>query len=89
MGVVSVYFSTWVRDQVGALRADYVYGVITAISMGLIFIASPILGAMTDRARRRMPFEFERRPARYVRFTQQGTEETYYWSVAEMRIVGE
>src|SRR5262245_4856619 len=56
MGVVSVYFSTWVRDQVGAPRADYVYGVITAISMGLIFIASPILGAMTDRARRRMPF---------------------------------
>ncbi len=56
MGVVSVYFSTWVRDQVGALRADSVYGVITAISMGLIFIASPVLGAMTDRARRRMPF---------------------------------
>jgi UMF1 family MFS transporter len=56
MGVVSVYFSTWVRDQVGALRADYVYGVITAISMGLIFIASPVLGAMTDRASRRMPF---------------------------------
>ena len=56
MGVVSVYFSTWVRDQVGEKRADSVYGVITAISMGLIFIASPILGAMTDRARRRMPF---------------------------------
>jgi UMF1 family MFS transporter len=56
MGVVSVYFSTWVRDQVGPLRADSVYGIITAISMGLIFIASPVLGAMTDRARRRMPF---------------------------------
>lgn len=56
MGVVSAYFSTWVRDQVGPLRADSVYGVITAISMGLIFIASPVLGAMTDRARRRMPF---------------------------------
>ena len=56
MGVVSVYFSTWVRDEVGALRADSVYGVITAISMGLIFIASPLLGAMTDRAPRRMPF---------------------------------
>jgi UMF1 family MFS transporter len=41
---------------VGPLRADSVYGVITAISMGLIFIASPVLGAMTDRARRRMPF---------------------------------
>jgi UMF1 family MFS transporter len=56
MGVVSAYFSTWVRDQVGAGRADSVYGVITAISMGLIFLASPILGAMTDRAPRRMPF---------------------------------
>jgi UMF1 family MFS transporter len=56
MGVVSAYFSTWVRDQVGPMRADSVYGVITAISMGLIFIASPILGAMTDRAPRRMPF---------------------------------
>jgi MFS transporter, UMF1 family len=56
MGVVSAYFSTWVRDQVGAARADSVYGVITAISMGLIFVASPVLGAMTDRARRRMPF---------------------------------
>lgn len=56
MGVVSGYFSTWVRDQVGANRADFVYGVITAISMGLIFIASPVLGAMTDRAARRMPF---------------------------------
>ncbi len=56
MGVVSAYFSTWVRDQVGSTRADFVYGVITAISMGLIFIASPVLGAMTDRAPRRMPF---------------------------------
>jgi UMF1 family MFS transporter len=56
MGVVSVYFSTWVLDQVGDKRADYAYGVITAISMGLIFVASPVLGAMTDRARRRMPF---------------------------------
>ena len=56
MGVVSVYFSTWVRDEVGKNRADSVYGVITAISMGLIFIASPLLGSMTDRAPRRMPF---------------------------------
>jgi UMF1 family MFS transporter len=56
MGVVSLYFSLYVRDQVGAQRADSVYGVITAISMGIIFIVSPLLGAMTDRARRRMPF---------------------------------
>jgi UMF1 family MFS transporter len=56
MGVVSMYFSLWVRDGVGAERADAVYGVITGISMGLIFIVSPLLGAMSDRARRRMPF---------------------------------
>lgn len=56
MGVVTLYFSTWVRDQVGPNRADAVYGTISAVSMGLIFVASPLLGAMTDRARRRMPF---------------------------------
>jgi UMF1 family MFS transporter len=56
MGVVSAYFSVWVRDEVGAQRADSVYGVITAISMAIIFFSSPLLGSMTDRARRRMPF---------------------------------
>ena len=33
MGVVSLYFSLWVRDAVGAERADSVYGTITAVSM--------------------------------------------------------
>src|SRR5215475_9442615 len=56
MGVVSLYFSLYVRGEVGSARADSVYGLITAISMGSIFILSPLLGAMTDRARRRMPF---------------------------------
>ncbi|MFO7693321.1 MAG: MFS transporter [Vicinamibacterales bacterium] len=56
MGVVSVYFSLYVREAVGGQRADSVYGIITAVSMGIIFILSPLLGAMTDRAPRRMPF---------------------------------
>ena len=56
MGIVSLFFSLWVRDQVGPERADSVYGVITAVSMGIIFIISPLLGAMSDRAARRMPF---------------------------------
>lgn len=56
MGVVSLYFSLWVRGEVGPERADTVYGIITAVSMGVIFVVSPLLGAMTDRARRRMPF---------------------------------
>ena len=33
MGVVSVYFSLWVREQVGGNRADSVYGIISAISI--------------------------------------------------------
>jgi UMF1 family MFS transporter len=56
MGVVSVYFSLYVRDAVGPDRADSVYSVATAVSMALIFVLSPLLGAMTDRAPRRMPF---------------------------------
>lgn len=56
MGVLSMYFSLYVRDAVGTERADSSYALVTAISMGLIFILSPLLGAMTDRARRRMPF---------------------------------
>ncbi|MEW6742364.1 MAG: MFS transporter [Planctomycetota bacterium] len=56
MGVVSIYFSLWIADHVGRERADSVYGIVTSISMGLIFVVSPLLGAMTDRAPRRMPF---------------------------------
>src|SRR4051812_16581575 len=56
MGVVSMFFSLWIRDEVGPQRADSVLGIITAISMGIIFVTSPLLGAMTDRATRRMPF---------------------------------
>ena len=56
MGVISLMFPLWVRDAVGPEKADARYGVITAISMGIIFLLSPLLGAMTDRSRRRMPF---------------------------------
>jgi len=56
MGVISLTFPLWIRTAVGAEKADERYGFISALSMGLIFFASPLLGAMTDRARRRMPF---------------------------------
>ena len=56
MGVISLKFSLYVQDEVGSVRADSVYARITAISMGIMFLLSPLLGAMTDRARRRMPF---------------------------------
>jgi UMF1 family MFS transporter len=56
MGVVSVYFSEWMRGEVGKARADSVISWITSLSMGIIFVVSPLLGVMSDRARRRMPF---------------------------------
>jgi UMF1 family MFS transporter len=56
MGVVSLGFPLWVREQVGAGGADRTVGLVTALSMGVIFVLSPVLGSMADRARRRLPF---------------------------------
>lgn len=56
MGVISLKFPLFVREAVGPQRADAAYGMITSIAMGIMFVLSPLLGAMTDRARRRMPF---------------------------------
>ena len=44
------------RAEVGSERADSLLGRISALSMGIMFCLSPLLGAMTDRARKRMPF---------------------------------
>ena len=44
--------------------------------------------ALEDPRRYTIPFEFLARPARYVRFTQTGGEDVFYWSVAELRIHG-
>ena len=56
MGVISNFFPLFVREQVGERRADAVYSAISAVAMGTMFLLSPLLGALTDRARRRMPF---------------------------------
>lgn len=56
MGVLSLGFPLYVRLEQGADRVDFVYGAITAVSMAVIFVLSPVLGAMSDRARRRVPF---------------------------------
>src|SRR5215467_8933056 len=56
MGVTSLYFSLFVRAAVGSERADSLLGRISAVSLGIMFCLSPLLGAMTDRARKRMPF---------------------------------
>jgi MFS transporter, UMF1 family len=56
MGVVSMFFPLLMREWVGAERVDSTIGIIAAVSYAIIFVLSPLLGAMTDRAARRMPF---------------------------------
>ncbi len=56
LNIVSMYFTLFLREQVGEKRADGVVGYMTAASMGTIFVLSPLLGALTDQARRRVPF---------------------------------
>src|SRR3974377_2030337 len=56
MGVISLYFSLFVRAEVGSERADSLLGRISALSMGIMFCLSPLRAAMTARARKRMPF---------------------------------
>lgn len=54
MNIVSLYFSLWVVNVMGGNDASY--GFATSISMAIIFIVSPFLGALTDQVPRRMPF---------------------------------
>ena len=56
MGIISLFFPHFVERAVGETRVDRVFGLIQAVSYGIIFVLSPLLGAMTDRAGRRMPF---------------------------------
>lgn len=54
MNIVSLYFSLWVVNVMGG--SDAAYGNANSISMALMFISAPILGALSDQAARRMPF---------------------------------
>lgn len=44
--------------------------------------------ALQDPGRITLPFPFAARAARYMRFTQTGNEGTYYWSIAELQVIG-
>jgi UMF1 family MFS transporter len=56
MGVVSIFYPNFVERAVGPEQVGRVFGTIQSISYFIIFLIAPMLGAMTDRARRRMPF---------------------------------
>ncbi len=52
--IVSFYFVLWVTNVMGGTDADYGYA--NSISMAVVFFLSPVLGALTDQAPKRMPF---------------------------------
>ena len=55
--IVSFYFGLWVvSDEVGGTDSDYGYA--NAFSMALVFLTAPLIGALSDQARRKMPFLF-------------------------------
>jgi UMF1 family MFS transporter len=56
MGVISLFLPMWLREVMGAEQVDVAFGLIASVSYAIIFLVSPQLGAMTDRAGRRMPF---------------------------------
>lgn len=54
MNITSLYLPLWVVNVMGGSDADY--GNAVSLSMLMIFISAPFLGAISDRAGRRMPF---------------------------------
>ena len=54
LNIVSIHFALWVVNDMGG--TDSHYGYATAISMVLVLLTAPILGAISDTAKRRIPF---------------------------------
>ncbi len=54
MGIITLYLPLWIVSIMGGTDAQYSYA--TSISMLIIFVMSPLLGALTDQAPRRLPF---------------------------------
>ncbi len=52
--IVSLYFALWVVRVMGG--SDAQFGIADSISMLLVFLAAPILGALSDQVHRKMPF---------------------------------
>lgn len=54
MNVIALYFVLWVTVEKGA--QDIVYGFVLGLSMFVAAISMPILGAISDRKAKRMPY---------------------------------
>lgn len=54
INIISLYFALWVINEKGA--DDAMYGNVHSISMFVVFLIAPILGSLSDKLNRRMPF---------------------------------
>jgi UMF1 family MFS transporter len=54
--IVSYAMGLWVVDRLGPQTGQFWFGVAFAVSVGLNALVSPVLGAISDRAGRRLPF---------------------------------
>ena len=54
INIVTFYFALWIVNELNG--SDKLYGYANSISMLLIFATAPFLGALSDQAKRRMPF---------------------------------
>ncbi len=54
INITSLYLPLWIVNTMGGRDADY--GNAASLSMLMVFLSAPILGALSDQARRRMPF---------------------------------
>jgi UMF1 family MFS transporter len=52
--IVSIYLPLWIVNDMGGRDSDY--GLANSISMGMMFLTAPLLGAISDKAGRRMPY---------------------------------
>lgn len=52
--IISLYLPLWVVNDMGG--QDSSYGLANSISMALMFLSAPLLGAISDQARGRLPY---------------------------------
>ncbi len=52
--IISVYLPLWVVNDMGGRDGDY--GLANSLSMALMFVSAPLIGALSDQAPRRLPF---------------------------------
>jgi UMF1 family MFS transporter len=54
--IVSYAMGLWTVDRLGAADGQFWFGIANALSVGLNAAVSPVLGAMSDRGGRRLPY---------------------------------